>query len=431
MAAVNLGSTDGSFDAYVAKLAAQAGDAAPAGDSAPIAEPVPTVRSASPAAASGAPHVSEPTRYDAILLAGFGGPEGQDDVIPFLRNVTRGRGIPDERLEEVAHHYRHYGGVSPINDQNRALKSALEAELARRGIDLPVLWGNRNWTPYLEDAVTEADASGFTQLLAIATSAYSSYSGCRQYREDFARVLDSTGLEGTVRIDKVRQFFDHPGFVTPFIEGVRDALSSLEEQLDALDVAHEVEVLFTTHSIPTGDADRSGPRDRDFGEGGAYGAQHRAVAGVVMESLRAERGEAGIPPWQLVFQSRSGPPSQPWLDPDINDAMEALPGLGRRAVVIVPIGFVSDHMEVLWDLDNEATDTAKRLGLVSVRVATPGTHDRYVAGLVDLVLERVNGTPVEERPAETDLGPWFDVCRPGCCENARLGFKPAVAGLTP
>jgi ferrochelatase len=419
MAARNLGSTDGSFDAFTAKLAAE--DAA-----------TPLVASASPAAASGAPHVSEPTAYDAILLAGFGGPEGQDDVIPFLRNVTRGRGIPDERLEEVAHHYRHYGGVSPINDQNRALKAALEGELARRGIELPVLWGNRNWTPYLEEAVTEANERGFTQLLAIATSAYSSYSGCRQYREDFARVLDETKLAGTVRIDKVRQFFDHPGFVGPFIDGVRDALTTLEGQVEGLDIATEVEVMFTTHSIPDGDAERSGPRDRDFGgRGGAYAAQHRAVAGVIMEAVRAERGDGGVPPWQLVFQSRSGPPTQPWLDPDINDAMEALPAAGRRAVVIVPIGFVSDHMEVLWDLDNEATDTAKRLGLASVRVATPGTHDEYVAGLVDLILERVNGTPAEERPATTELGPWYDVCRPGCCENARLGFKPAVAGLAP
>jgi ferrochelatase len=423
MGARNLGSTDGSFDAYMDTLAAS--------DAAHTEAAAPVVPAASPAAASGAPHVSEPTHYDAILLAGFGGPEGQDDVIPFLRNVTRGRGIPDERLEEVAHHYRHYGGVSPINDQNRALRAALQAELDRRGIDLPVLWGNRNWSPYLEEAVSEANDRGFTQLLAIATSAYSSYSGCRQYREDFARVLDETKLDGTVRIDKVRQFFDHPGFVTPFIEGLKDALARLERDVDGLDVATEVEVLFTTHSIPSGDASRSGPRDRDFGEGGAYGAQHLAVAGVIMESVRVERGEEGTPPWQLVFQSRSGPPSQPWLDPDINDAMELLPAAGRRAVVIVPVGFVSDHMEVLWDLDNEATDTAKRLGLASVRVATPGTHDAYVSGLVDLIVERMEGTPASERPAETDLGPWFDVCRPGCCENARLGFRPAVSGLAP
>ncbi|MBN9630195.1 MAG: ferrochelatase, partial [Actinobacteria bacterium] len=191
-------------------------------------EAAPRVLGATPAAASGPEHVTEPVAYDAILLAGFGGPEGQDDVIPFLRNVTRGRGIPEERLEEVAHHYRHFGGVSPINDQNRELKAALEAELASRGIDLPVLWGNRNWDPYLEDALREAEERGFTRIIAIATSAYSSYSSCRQYREDFARVLEETGLEGTIQIDKVRQFFDHPGFVEPFIEGVKNAVAEVE-----------------------------------------------------------------------------------------------------------------------------------------------------------------------------------------------------------
>ncbi len=219
---------------------------------------------ASDAAASGPPYVEVPVAYDAILLAGFGGPEGQDDVIPFLRNVTRGRGIPDERLEEVAHHYRHFGGVSPINAQNRALKAALEAELARRGIDLPVYWGNRNWAPYLEDAVLDAAASGDTTLLALSTSAYSSFSSCRQYREDFARVLTDTGLAGQVTIDKVRQFFDHPGFVEPFFAGVRDAVAGFLDEGIAPDA---VRVLFSTHSIPLADAERSGPRDVDFGAG--------------------------------------------------------------------------------------------------------------------------------------------------------------------
>src|SRR5690606_17983657 len=171
------------------------------------------VPGATAAAASGEPHVTEPTAYDAILLASFGGPEGQDDVIPFLRNVTRGRGIPEERLEEVATHYRAFGGVSPINDQNRALKAAIEAELDARGIRLPVYWGNRNWTPYVRDAVSAAHEAGHRKLIAIGTSAYSSYSSCRQYREDFAIALEETGLGGVMRIDKVRQFFDHPGFV--------------------------------------------------------------------------------------------------------------------------------------------------------------------------------------------------------------------------
>lgn len=366
------------------------------------------------------------TTYDAILLAGFGGPEGQDDVIPFLRNVTRGRGIPEERLEEVAHHYRHYGGVSPINNQNRALKAALEAELASRGVDLPVIWGNRNWDPYLADVITEAHADGKTNLLALATSAYSSYSSCRQYREDFAEALATTGLAGTVHIDKVRQFFDHPGFVLPFIEGVTAGLAEVAEAIPGIDLGTEVEVLFATHSIPSTDAARSGPAERGFGEGGAYAAQHLAVAEVVIAAATTEAVN-----WQLVYQSRSGPPSMPWLEPDINDAIAELPARGIRAVVIVPLGFVSDHMEVLWDLDTEAMATAADHGLHAVRVPTPGTNPAYVSGLVDLVMERVNDVPVDERPAMTDLGPWYDVCRPGCCENVRLGFKPAVAGIAP
>jgi ferrochelatase len=389
------------------------------------------VLGATEAAASGEPHITEPVAYDAILLAGFGGPEGQDDVIPFLRNVTRGRGIPEERLEEVAHHYRHFGGVSPINDQNRQLKAALEAELASRGIDLPVLWGNRNWDPYLRDALVEANDRGFTKLIAIATSAYSSYSSCRQYREDFAIALDETSLFGHIQIDKVRQFFDHPGFVTPFIDGVRDGLTQIQRDNPGIDLATEVEILFSTHSIPSTDAAKSGPAERGFGEGGAYAAQHRAVAEVVVESVKRELSLEAELAWQLVYQSRSGPPSMPWLEPDINDAIAELPARGIRAVVIVPLGFVSDHMEVLWDLDNEATESAEENGLYSVRVPTPGTHQAYVTGLIDLVLERRDGTPVADRPAMTELGPWYDVCRPGCCENVRLGFKPALAGLKP
>lgn len=362
------------------------------------------------------------TAYDAIVLAGFGGPEGQDDVIPFLRNVTRGRGIPDERLEEVAHHYRHFGGVSPINEQNRALRAALEAELASRGIDLPVLWGNRNWQPYLSDAVQEAADRGYTRVLGLVTSAYSSYSSCRQYREDFALALEQTGVGDTLHIDKVRQFFDHPGFVEPFVDGLRGAVATFVER--GIDRG-AIRILFSTHSIPSDDAERSGPRELSFGEGGAYAAQHRAVAGVVVR-------EAGTDiPWQLVYQSRSGAPSQPWLEPDINDVIADLANEGVEAVVIVPLGFVSDHMEVLWDLDTEATETAEKFGIAALRTPTPGTHPAYVRGLVDLVLERLNQTPAADRPALSDLGPWYDVCRPGCCENARLGFKPAIAGVAP
>jgi ferrochelatase len=390
-------------------------------------EPGALVAAATPAAQSGPEHVETPVDYDAILLASFGGPEGQDDVIPFLRNVTRGRGIPEERLEEVAHHYRAFGGVSPINDQNRELKAALEARLAERGIDLPVLWGNRNWGPYLNDALTEARDAGYTKLIALATSAYSSYSSCRQYREDFADALEDTGLFGSIQIDKVRQYFDHPGFVTPFIEGVRTAIDELQAAVPGIDLATQVEVLFATHSIPSSDAAKSGPAERGFDGNGAYAAQHLAVAEVVMHEAT---GGATVP-WQLVYQSRSGPPSMPWLEPDVNDAIEDLAERGVRAVVVVPLGFVSDHMEVLWDLDREAKETAEEHGLYFARVPTPGVHAEYVDGLIDLILERVNGTPATERPAMTDLGPWYDVCRPGCCENVRLGFKPAIAGLKP
>jgi len=318
---------------------------------------------------------SAPATYDAVLLTSFGGPEGQDDVLPFLRNVTRGRGIPDERLEEVAHHYRAFGGVSPINAQNSALQAALQAELDARGIDLPVLWGNRNWDPYLADALHEAHAAGHRHLLAVVTSAYSSYSGCRQYREDLAAALDSTGLSGEMSIDKVRQYFDHPGFVTPFVDGVGAGLAALAAGLgDGVDLARDAHVVFVTHSIPSVAARASGPPGAGLGEEGAYGTQHRAVAELVMASLSAP-ADAGADPaagsglgagvaWSLAFQSRSGSPQTPWLEPDINDHLATLAAQGTKAVVIAPIGFVSDHMEVMWDLDEEASATARELGLL-------------------------------------------------------------------
>jgi len=394
----------------------------PRASAAPVCGDGCRVPAATAATCAGDRFATTPVAYDAVLLLGFGGPEGQDDVIPFLRNVTAGRGIPDERLEEVAHHYRHFGGVSPINDHNRELKAALDAELATRGLDLPVYWGNRNWMPYVADALQAAHDAGHTRLLAIATSAYSSYSSCRQYREDLADAVEATGLAGRVEIDKVRQFFDHPGFVTPFAEGVAAGLARLHADGFGDD---EIEILFSTHSIPNSDADRSGPPERDLGPGGAYVAQHTAVA----EAIMARLGSACA--WQLVYQSRSGPPQVPWLEPDINDAMQELPAAGRKAVLIVPLGFVSDHMEVLWDLDTEALETAADLGLAAIRTPTPGTHPAYVSGLVDLITERLDGTDPADRPHETALGPWDDVCRPGCCENKRLGFQPALAGVAP
>ncbi|MBG6059032.1 ferrochelatase [Cryobacterium sp. MP_M5] len=349
--------------------------------------------------------------YDAVLLLGFGGPEGQDDVIPFLRNVTRGRGIPEARLEAVATHYRARGGISPVNDQNRALKAALETELAGRGIDLPVYWGNRNWVPYLGDTVAEAAAAGHTRLLALTTSAYSSYSSCRQYREDLVQALDHTGLAGRVTLDAVRPYFDHPGFVTPFVDGLRAALADLAGRNLANADTH---ILFTTHSIPSADAAASGPRDVGWGPGGAYEAQHRAVAEAIMAALP----ETDRPDWSLAYQSRSGPAGMPWLEPDVNDAITGLAAAGGTAVVVVPLGFISDHMEVIWDLDTEAAATAAAHGLAFLRVPTPGLHPAFVAGLVDLLLERITTGETPVRAALTSLGPWRDVCSPGCCEKA-------------
>ncbi|MDS2172289.1 ferrochelatase [Nesterenkonia sp. CL21] len=383
---------------------------------------------ATDASADGAPHVTAVQDYDAVLLAGFGGPEGQEDVIPFLRNVTRGRGIPDERLEEVATHYRHFGGVSPINEHNRQLRQAIEEEMRARGLQLPVYWGNRNWAPYLEDTVTQAAEAGHTRLLAVATSAYSSYSSCRQYREDFARAVLETGLAGVVRIDKVRQFFDVPGFVQPFAEGVAEAVRGFAAE--GL-TGGQVRVLFATHSIPTADAERSGPRELGLGDGGAYAAQHRAVGRQIMEQLREEGAAEETTAWELVYQSRSGPPSQPWLEPDVCDRIAELPGEGVQAVIVVPLGFLSDHMEVLWDLDEEAMEAAEQAGLRAVRTPTPGVHGAFVASLVDLLEERIHAVPAADRPHVTDLGPWYDVCRPECCENVRRGFSPAAAGVAP
>jgi ferrochelatase len=304
----------------------------------------------------------------------------------------------------------------------------LKAELAARGIPLPVYWGNRNWAPFLDEAVQDAATAGDTTLLAIATSAYSSYSSCRQYREDLARVLEATGLIGTVTIDKVRQFFDHPGFVHAFSEGVTAAVKELVGDGVAAD---RIRVLFSTHSIPTADAQRSGPRDRDFGPGGAYAAQHEAVAGFVMAEVAEAVPAAAETGWELVYQSRSGPPTQPWLEPDVCDVIGELPSRGVDAVVIVPLGFVSDHMEVLWDLDTEAMEAAETAGIRAVRTPTPGVDPAFVSGLVDLVEERRNGTPAADRPHLTDLGPWFDVCRPACCENVRAGFTRAISGVAP
>jgi ferrochelatase len=364
--------------------------------------------------------------YDAVLLAGFGGPEGPEDVMPFLRNVTRGRGIPEERLVEVSHHYQALGGSSPINEQNRRLRAALEAELSARGVEVPVLWGNRNWDPFLADVITDAAKTGQVRLLGLATSAYSSYSSCRQYREDFGLALASTGLVGTVRIDKVRPYYDQTGFIAPFVD---DTAAAVREAVAAGLAPTEVEIVFTTHSIPSTMAAASGSASLgDHDVNGAYVNQHLAACRAVIAGVaEAVPAVAGAISWQLAYQSRSGPPSMPWLDPDINDVIEDLAAHGRKGVIVVPVGFVSDHVEVVWDLDNEALETAGKHGLWFRRVATPGTDARFVSALVDLLVERLTDSPPRQLVSPTGLSPRPNFCAVGCCTNQR-GVKPTTAG---
>lgn len=348
--------------------------------------------------------------FDAILFSSFGGPDGQEDVIPFLRNVTRGRGIPDERLEEVAGHYRALGGRSPITEQNEALIAALEQELAGRGIDLPIYFGNRNWAPYNADAVRALHADGHRHALGLVTSAYSSYSSCRQYREDFGMVLEETGLVDEVSIDKVRVYFNHPGFLEPVVDGLGRALASLAS---AGHDAERVAVLFSTHSVPTSMADASGPEEtRVEGSGGWYVEQHLAACRWVMDQLHDDSPE--LPDWQLVYQSRSGAPHIPWLEPDVNDVIAQLAEEDAAdAVVVVPIGFVTDHVEVVWDLDTEAKETAEEKGLAFRRVATSGEDPRFIAALADLVQERLDAQFPHR--VVTDFGGTPDVCGANCC----------------
>jgi ferrochelatase len=346
--------------------------------------------------------------YDALLLLSFGGPEGPDDVLPFLENVTRGRGVPPERLAEVAEHYQHFGGVSPINDQNRALLAAIRDEFAGRGVDLPVYWGNRNWHPFLADTLRQMRADGVRRALGFATSAYSSYSGCRQYHEDIERARAEVG-EGAPEVDKLRHYFNHPGFVEPHADAVRAALASLPGPRRA-----SARLVFTAHSIPVTMDSASGP------EGGLYSAQLRESARLV-----AEAAAPGLDR-DLVWQSRSGPPQVPWLEPDVNDHLADLAARGVTDVVVSPVGFVSDHLEVIWDLDNEARETAARLGLGFARAATPGTDPRFVSMVRELVAERTD--PACPRLALGALPASHDRCPVGCCPGPRRRAAPWVLG---
>jgi len=331
--------------------------------------------------------------YDAFLLLSFGGPEHPDDVMPFLRNVTRGRGVPEERLAEVAQHYLHFGGVSPINQQCRDLLAAVDAEFARHDVTLPTYWGNRNWRPMLADTLARMRDDGITSALGFATSAYGGYSSCRQYWEDIAEARAKVG-PGAPAVTKLRQFHDHPGFVGPHADAVSAALARLEPARRAT-----TRLVFTAHSIPVRMADTAGP------EGGRYTAQLLETAALVHAAAAPDL------PWGLVWQSRSGPPQVPWLEPDVNDHLAVLRDKDVTDVVVSPIGFVSDHLEVIWDLDNEARDTAAKLGLGYARAATPGTDPRFVTMIRELVRERT-GSATRQR-----LGtlPIWDRCPEGCC----------------
>ncbi len=365
-----------------------------------------------------APPPADLSPYDAVLLGSFGGPEAPDEVMPFLRRVTAGRGIPDERLAEVAEHYDARGGRSPINDLNRDLLVRLQAELDRRGLEVPVVWGNRNSAPYFADAVRGALEEGATRVVALFTSAYSCYSSCRQYREDLAAAVEEVGPAGDgLVVDKVRQYVHHPGLGRAWAAAMVAALRALPDPAAA-------RVLYVTHSVPEAMDDTSGPGD---GEGNLYTDQHLRLAARLDEAVGAELGVTLR--GELVFCSRSGPPNRPWLEPDVGDRIEELAAASADPVVVVPIGFVSDHMEVVHDLDTEAAGTAARVGVPFVRVATPHDDERFVEALVDLLLERA----AEARGEVVVPATWLpgdvrpSVCDPGCCPNLRVA-RPALCG---
>lgn len=332
---------------------------------------------------------------DAVLVLSYGGPRKPDDVLPFMRNATRGRSIPDERLLEVSEHYLLFGGASPINDRNAELMDALSAELSSRGVDVPVVIGNRNWDPYVHETLAELAAAGARRVAVLATSAYASYSSCRQYREDLAAAIATTGVE--LDLVKVGPFAESPGFVTANADAVRAARAELPG----------ARVVFVTHSIPTAMDKASGPAAAS----NTYSAQHQRVA----EAIAAEVGLADDG-WEIAYCSRSGAPHIPWLEPDVNDRLEELASEGVETVITVPFGFISDHMEVVYDLDTDARATAERLGLGYVRAATVGVHPAFVSMLADAVLD----------PQPGEVG-GVRTCHATCCLLGRPGVPPLPA----
>lgn len=332
--------------------------------------------------------------YDAILVLSFGGPEGVDDVIPFLENVLRGRPVPRSRLEEVAEHYYHFDGYSPLNAQNLALIHALKDELDAHGPQLPIYYGNRNWQPYLTDTMQQMADDGVKRVLTFITGAYSSYSGCRQYRENIMAAQAAVG-PGAPRVDKLRFYYNHPAFVAANAENLREALSQIPEERRG--TAH---IAFTAHSIPLNMA------------------QHCQYEAQLAETIRLVVEETGIGnPHQLVYQSRSGSPHQPWLEPDILDHMDGLKAQGVADLVIMPIGFISDHMEVMFDLDTEAIHKGEQIAMNVVRAATVGVHPAFVRMIRDLIVERIEAEQGRnpQRLALGNRGPSHDVCAADCC----------------
>jgi protoporphyrin/coproporphyrin ferrochelatase len=333
-------------------------------------------------------------KYDALLVVSFGGPEGPDEVMPFLENVLRGKPVPRERMLEVAEHYQHFGGVSPLNEQNRQLIAELGRELTEHGHKLPIYWGNRNWHPLLADTLQQMANDGIQQALAFFTSAYSSYSGCRQYREDIARAQDIVGPNAPI-IDKLRVFFNHPEFIEPMVEAVKDCLDKIPAEQRA-----GTPLLFTAHSIPL-----------TMSQNCRYVAQLHETCRLIAEQLGHEN-------WELVYQSRSGSPHQPWLEPDVCDRIFEMHEQGQiEDLVILPVGFISDHMEVLFDIDTEARELCERLGIRMQRAATVGTHPRFIEMIRLLIEERLTDTP--ERLALGAVGPSHDVCPADCCLYSR------------
>jgi protoporphyrin/coproporphyrin ferrochelatase len=340
--------------------------------------------------------------FDALLLLSFGGPEGPEQVRPFLENVTRGRNIPPARLDAVAEHYLHFGGVSPINGINRALIVQIERELADRDQRLPVYFGNRNWNPFVEDTVAAMRDDGVRRAAVFTTSAWGGYSGCTQYQEDVFRARSAVGSDAPELV-KLRQYFDHPLLVEMFADGITEAAATLPEEVRA-----DARLVFTAHSIPLRAASRCG---QDL-----YARQVAYAAGLVAAA-------AGYTDYDQVWQSRSGPPQVPWLEPDIGDHLTALAEAGTRAIVVCPIGFVADHIEVVWDLDNELKEQADAAGIALARATTPNAQPRYARLALDLVDEVLTG----RKPARVGGGgvPGYgasvngSLCTPNCSSDAR------------